>query len=106
LKLKKHPHRMDLSPNKSKSRRQNSQRESKRSGTKKLKYSMSDDDSVSSSEPSTSLDNSESPPKRKPSDGKAPSSSTKKGKKKVKFVEKKHSEVLKLTLCYVQIFIN
>ncbi|ONM57429.1 Protein CHROMATIN REMODELING 4 [Zea mays] len=92
LKLKKHPHRMDLSPSKSKTRRQSSQRESKRSGTKKIKYSMSDDDSVSSSEPSTSLDNSESPPKRKHSDGKAPSSSTKKGKKKVKFVEKKHSE--------------
>ncbi|ONM23789.1 Protein CHROMATIN REMODELING 4, partial [Zea mays] len=92
LKLKKHSDRMDLSPNKSKSRGQNSQRESKRPGTKKLKYSMSDDDSVSSSEPSTSLDNNEPPPKRKPSDGKAPSSSTKKGKKKVKFIEKRHSE--------------
>lgn len=104
LKLKKHPPRMDLSPNKSKSRRQNSQRDSKRSGTKKLKYSTSDDDSVSSSEPSTSLENSESPPKRKPSDGKVPSSNSKKGKKKVKFVDKKHTEVLKVTLCYVQIF--
>ena len=97
---------MDLSPSKSKTRRQSSQRESKRPGTKKLKYSMSDDDSVSSSEPSTSLDNNEPPPKRKPSDGKAPSSSTKKGKKKVKFIEKRHSEVLKLTLCHVQIFME
>ena len=105
LKLKKHPPRTDSSPNKSKSRRQNSQRDGKRSGTKKLKYSTSDDDdSVSSTEPSTSLDNSESPQKRKPSDGKASSSSTKKGKKKVKFVDKKHPEVLKHTPCYVLIF--
>ncbi|KAF8700851.1 hypothetical protein HU200_034217 [Digitaria exilis] len=92
VKLKKYPPRMESSPNKSKSRRQNSLRDSKRSGTKKLKYSTSDDDSISSTEPSTSLDNSESPPKRKPSDGKTPSSSTKKGKKKVKFVDKKHPE--------------
>jgi len=104
LKLKKHPPRTDSSPNKSKSRRQNSQRDGKRSGTKKLKYSTSDDDSISSTEPSTSLDNSESPPERKPSDGKTPSSSTKKGKKKVKFVDKKHPEVLKHTPCYVLIF--
>lgn len=95
VKLKKHPPRMESSPNKSKSRRQNSQRDSKRSGTKKLKYSTSDDDSISSTEPSTSLDNSESPPKRNPLDGKTPSSSTKKGKKKVKFVDKKHPEVFK-----------
>ncbi|CAN6199078.1 unnamed protein product [Urochloa humidicola] len=92
LKLKKHPPRMDLSPNKSNSRKQNSQRDSKRSGRKRLKYSTYDDDSVSSTEPSTSLDVSDSPPKRKPSDGKTPSSSTKKGKKKVKFVDKKHPE--------------
>ena len=105
LKLKKYPPCTDSSPNKSKSRRQNSQRDGKRSGTKKLKYSTSDDDdSVSSTEPSTSLDNSESPQKRKPSDGKASSSSTKKGKKKVKFVDKKHPEVLKHTPCYVLIF--
>ncbi|XP_039796181.1 protein CHROMATIN REMODELING 4-like isoform X2 [Panicum virgatum] len=92
LKLKKYPPCTDSSPNKSKSRRQNSQRDGKRSGTKKLKYSTSDDDSISSTEPSTSLDNSESPPERKPSDGKTPSSSTKKGKKKVKIVDKKHPE--------------
>lgn len=92
LKLKKHAHSMVLSPNNSRSTRQKSQRSSKRSGTKKLKYSTSDDDTVSSSEPSTSLDNSESPPKRKPSDGKTPSSSTKKGKKKVKFVDTKQPE--------------
>ncbi|XP_062189037.1 protein CHROMATIN REMODELING 4-like [Phragmites australis] len=92
LKLKKHPQHMDLSPNKSKSRRQNGHRDSKRSGMKKVKYSTSDDGSISSMEPSTSLDNSESPPKRKPSDGKTPTSSTKKGKKKVKFVDRKHSE--------------
>ncbi|KAJ1290981.1 hypothetical protein BS78_02G284100 [Paspalum vaginatum] len=92
LKLKKHTRSMDLSPNKSKSRRQNSKRDRKRSGTKKLKYSTSDDETISSSEPSTSLDNSESPPKRKPSDGKTPSSSSKKGKKKVKFVDKKQPE--------------
>ncbi|XP_025801190.1 protein CHROMATIN REMODELING 4-like isoform X2 [Panicum hallii] len=92
LKLKNYPPRTDSSPNKSKSRRQNSQRDGKISGTKKLKYSTSDDDSISSTEPSTSLDNSESPPKRKSSDGKTPSSSTKKGKKKVKFVDKKHPE--------------
>ncbi|OEL34683.1 Protein CHROMATIN REMODELING 4 [Dichanthelium oligosanthes] len=99
LKLKKHPPRMDSSPNKSKSRRQNSQRDSKKSGTKKLKYLTSDDDSVSSTEPSTSLDNSESPRKRKPLDGKTPSSSTKKGKKKVKFVDKKHPEVDRILGC-------
>ncbi|XP_062186897.1 protein CHROMATIN REMODELING 4-like [Phragmites australis] len=92
LKLKKHPSPMDLSPNRSKSRRQNRHRDSKRSVAKKVKYSTSDDDSVSSTEPSTSLDNSESPPKRKPLDGRTPTSSTKKGKKKVKFVDRKHSE--------------
>ncbi|TVU28133.1 hypothetical protein EJB05_19642 [Eragrostis curvula] len=94
LKLKKHPSPMDLSPNKSKSRRQNSH--SKRSAAKKVKYSVSDDDSVSSTEPSTSLDNSESPPKRKQLDGRTPTSSTKKGKKKVKFVDRKNSEEMGL----------
>ncbi|KAL6656550.1 hypothetical protein ACP70R_004330 [Stipagrostis hirtigluma subsp. patula] len=91
-KLKKHPRTIDLSPNKSKSRRQNSHRETKKSSAKKVKYSTSDDDSVSSTEPSTSLDDSESPPKGKPLDGRTPTSSAKKGKKKVKFVDRKHSE--------------
>jgi hypothetical protein len=94
LKLKKHGF-LDLSPNKSKSRRQNSHRDSEKSAAKKVKHSISDDDSVSSTEPSTSLDNSESPPKRKQLDGRTPVSSTKKGKKKVKFVDRKNSEVLK-----------
>ncbi|KAL6862175.1 hypothetical protein ACP4OV_016824 [Aristida adscensionis] len=91
LKPKKHPCAVDFSPN-LRSRRQSSLRESKRSGAKKVKYSTSDDDSVSSAEPSTSLDNSESPPKRKPLDGRTPASSTKKGKKKVKFIDKQHPE--------------
>jgi hypothetical protein len=95
VKLKKHPSPMDLSPNKSRSRRQYSHKDSKKSAAKKVKYSTSDDDSVSSMEPSTSLDNSESPPKRKQLDGRTPVSSTKKGKKKVKFVDRKNSEVFK-----------
>lgn len=103
LKLKKHPPRVDLYTNKSKTRRQTSQRDSKRFGTKKLDV-LSDGDTFSSPEPSTSLDNSESLSKRKPSDGKTPSSSTTKGKKKVKFVEKKHPEVLKEIPCYVLMF--
>ncbi|GJN07385.1 hypothetical protein PR202_ga25213 [Eleusine coracana subsp. coracana] len=102
LKLKKHPSPMDLSPDKSKSKRQNSQRDSKRSAAKKSKYAMSDDDSVSSAEPSTSLDNSESPQKRKQLDGRTPISSTKKGKKKVKFVDRKNSEVDRILGCRLQ----
>ncbi|KAF0908181.1 hypothetical protein E2562_023810, partial [Oryza meyeriana var. granulata] len=93
LKVKKHLHPMELSPKKYKSKKQHSHRESKRSEAKKVKYLASDVDSDSSMEPSTSLEHSESPPpKRKSSDGRTPASSTKKGKRKVKFVDKKHPE--------------
>ncbi|KAG8080478.1 hypothetical protein GUJ93_ZPchr0007g5256 [Zizania palustris] len=93
LKMKKHLHPMELSPKKYKSKKHQSRRESKRPEAKNVKYLASDTDSDSSMEPSTSLDHSESPtPKRKSSDGRTPKSSTKKGKKKVKFVDKKHPE--------------
>ncbi|KAL5197445.1 hypothetical protein ABZP36_000957 [Zizania latifolia] len=93
LKMKKHLHTMELSPKKYKSKKHQSRRESKRSEAKKVKHLASDVDSDSSMEPSTSLDHSESPPpKRKSLDGRTPTSSTKKGKKKVKFVGKKHPE--------------
>lgn len=94
LKIKKNLRSMDLSPKKYKSKRQHSHRDCKRSETKGLRYLATDVDSDSSMGPSTSPDHSESPPKRKSSDGRTPTSSAKKGKKKVKFVDKKHSEVL------------
>lgn len=94
LKIKKHLRSMDLSPKKYKSKRQHSHRDSKRSETRKLRYLATEVDSDSSMEPSTSPDHSESPPKRKSLDGRTPTSSTKKGKKKVKFVDKQHAEVL------------
>jgi chromodomain-helicase-DNA-binding protein 4/chromodomain-helicase-DNA-binding protein 5 len=93
LKIKKNMRSMDLSPKKYKSKRQHSHRDSKRSETKRLKYLAPDVDSDSSMGPSTSPDHSESPPKRRSSDGRTPTSSAKKGKKKVKFVDKQHSEV-------------
>uniref|UniRef100_A0A0D9WZ32 Protein CHROMATIN REMODELING 4 n=1 Tax=Leersia perrieri TaxID=77586 RepID=A0A0D9WZ32_9ORYZ len=93
LKVKKNLHPMELSPKKYKTKKQHSHRESKRSEAKKVKYLESDVDSDSSMEPSTSLDHSESPPpKRKSLDGRTTASSTKKGKKKVKFVDRKHPE--------------
>ncbi|CAM0905949.1 unnamed protein product [Alopecurus aequalis] len=94
LKIKKNLRSMDLSPKKYKSNRQHSHRDGKRSETKRLRYLATDVDSDSSMGPSTSPDHSESPPKRKSSDGRTPTSSAKKGKKKVKFVDKQHSEVL------------
>lgn len=94
LKIKKNLRSMDLSPKKYKSKRQHSHRDSKRAETKSLRYLATDVDSDSSTGPSTSLEHSESPPKRKSSDGRTPTSSAKKGKKKVKFVDKQHSEVL------------
>jgi chromodomain-helicase-DNA-binding protein 4/chromodomain-helicase-DNA-binding protein 5 len=93
LKIKKNMRSMDLSPKKYKSKRQHSHRDSKRSETKRLKYLAPDVDSDSSMGPSTSPDHSESPPKRRSADGRTPTSSAKKGKKKVKFVDKQHSEV-------------
>lgn len=93
LKVKKHLHPMELSPKKYKNKKQHNHRDSKRSEAKKVQYLASDVDSDSSMEPSTSLEHSESPPpKRKSLDGRTPASSTKKGKKKVKFVDKKHPE--------------
>ncbi|XP_006657726.1 protein CHROMATIN REMODELING 4 [Oryza brachyantha] len=93
LKVKKPLQSMELPPKKYKNKKQQSHRESKRSEAKKVKYVASDVDSDSSMEPSTSLEHSESPPpKKKPLDGRTPASSTKKGKKKVKFVDKKHPE--------------
>ncbi|SPT17616.1 unnamed protein product [Triticum aestivum] len=94
LKMKKHLRSMDLSPKKYKTKRQHSHKDSKRSETKRLRYLATDVGSDSSMGASTSPEHCESPPKRRSLDGRTPTSSAKKGKKKVKFVDKQHSEVL------------